>query len=114
MIDLFLVCALGLSTPSFKPTVAYENARFTEADRTFFRMMKSMVPDHGEGQKMILLNHVDIRQANRVRPGGFAMVRGPFGLVNEYFRNRHWELVPFMWREYQIYRKPNRGMGGAA
>jgi hypothetical protein len=78
---------------------------FTEADKAFFRMLKAMVPE-GEGPKILFIPYTAMHKSYNVRPGGFVLVSGPYDLVTTYFKYRHWERLPFMFRERHIYRKP--------
>jgi hypothetical protein len=79
---------------------------FTPADKAFLKGLQSMVPDSGEGPKMLLLEARELAKAYQLRPGGFALVRGDYSLVEAYFRYRGWERLPFLWRDRHIYRKP--------
>jgi hypothetical protein len=83
-----------------------ERPLFTEADKTLFKLLKSMVPDEGEGPKLLMIDHPNLAKAYQVRPGGFVMVKGPYEVVETYFRFRRWELLPFLYRDRRIYRKP--------
>jgi hypothetical protein len=52
------------------------------------------------------VNHPVYGKANNLRPGGFALVMGPYADVAAYFKNRHWERLPFVFQGRHIYRKP--------
>lgn len=79
---------------------------FSEADKAFFRWLRSMTPDDTQGPRMLFIHHSDMARAYRVRPGGFVLVYGPYKTVHEYFHPRHWERLPFTFKERHIYRKP--------
>lgn len=103
--ELFLTCVLAL-----RPSISIQADTYTQADRAFFQMMRAMSPS---GEFRIVEYGKHQRSVMELSPGGFLLIRGPYGAIREYFRNREWEMLPFYWRDHQIWRKPVRGLGSS-
>lgn len=90
-----------------RPIVSMKHP-FDEADRQVFKMFKAWCPEEGEGQKLMFVDYPNLKRSYGLRPGGFALVKGPFDLVYHYFHGHHWELLPFWYHDRQVWRKPMR------
>ncbi len=99
-----------------KPVASFRR-EFSEADQAFFRFLGAMGPDHQDSIVIIdaPYNEKDLLHGVWwLQPGGFLLVNGDFGQAMKYFKPRHWERLPFLWRDYQIYRKPLRRLEASA
>jgi hypothetical protein len=102
----------GVECSALSPRpVASFHRDYTEADQALFRFLRATIQSPGENDIVILAQPFDyhdlVWRMAKTSHGGFLLVEiGEYlGFSNHLKRNR-WELMPFHWREFWMYRKP--------
>lgn len=91
-----------------KPVVSFRQG-FSEADQAFFRFLGAMGPEHPDRILILEAPYTEedlLKGLWWLQPGGFLLVNDAFGVAMKYFKPRNWERLPFLWKDYSIYRKP--------
>lgn len=110
MKELFLICALSVQPVSFNHEPPTES-KFNEADQAFYRFLHACSQSYGKNDIVVMsapFDYVDFKMAmEKLAPGGFLVIE-----IGEWLGFRlalqvaHYERLPFMWRSYDVYRKP--------
>lgn len=104
---LLLLFATQALSP--KP-LSFKEPEFTQADETFFRFLRECVPTPGPDDIVMVSDPYDwddlFSAMRRMTPGAFIFVENNDPQV--YRIMKHWKFsrMPFMWKTYEIYRKP--------
>lgn len=113
--------SLGLATSLFAETaqqalapksVFFGKNKLSRADETMFRMFRELAG--GEGGVRVMPKEYDFTGLREMMAGvpakGFLFidVRKKAG-IRMLLQREGWEMLPFMWRTYHIYRKPLEG-----
>jgi hypothetical protein len=117
-----LILSSCVSTPQKLPLIDYSSALsprpvasfhkdFTEADQALFRFLRAMLPTPGENDIVVLAQPFDyhdlVWRMAKTSPGGFLLVEiGEYLGFSNHLKRKGWELMPFHWREFWMYRKP--------
>lgn len=104
--ELFLIAALSVAPVSFN-----RHADFTQADQTFFRFLRACCPEV-KGDEIVVMSmpfdYLTLKMGmERLAPGGFLLIEiGEWLGFRLHLQMSHYELLPFYWRTYSVYRKP--------
>jgi len=103
MKELFLIAALA-TQPLFAPH------EYNQADRSLFTMLEQYAWKHNSISLLSKgYDRVDLKMfMDRLTPGGFLFIELN-GQAMKFLRRRNFELMPFIWRSYSIYRKSMNG-----
>jgi len=101
---LFLTCALSLSC------AAGWNPPLTHSDKAFHRFIANLTPSETMNDVLFIpkpwvWNEV-VHDLINLSPGGFVFIEGRLFELMPWFRDHRWERLPFMWRNFHIFRKP--------
>lgn len=104
MKELFLVAALSLSPVSFKKPA------HTEADEAFYRFLRECMPSPGKDDIVMVFDPLDwdelFHAMRKLMPGGFIFVENSDPQVYRIMKNWKFQRLPFLWRQFEVYRKP--------
>lgn len=105
IVELFLSCALALpAATDFKPTLSH-------ADLVVIGFAVRMTQSKTMADVLFIKkpwwdwSEVRIKLVN-LPYGGFAFIQGRQFHFHKWFIDHGWMHMPFMWRDYHIYKKP--------
>lgn len=117
MNELFLIAALSVTGVSFQHSKTHE-PMFTQADESFFRFLRECMPEPGHDDILFVHDPLDYEDLfyymRKLLPGGFLFIENNDPAVYRIMKNHHYQRLPFLWRTYEIYRRPVRNMEASA
>lgn len=102
--EAFLACALAMApVGGWRPPLG-------DADHTVMRCLRAMT----EQELVFIHRDATWQEFNQIiwhaPKGSFILIARSYASLKAYFNGRDYELLPFMWRDYMIYRKRGREM----
>jgi hypothetical protein len=92
-----------------RPVASFHQG-YSDPDQAFFRMLESMIPHPGPHDIVIVQDHFSLDQLvdgmRKVTPGGFLFVMNFDVRVYRIMKRVGWNRLPFMWSDFEIYRRP--------
>lgn len=104
--EAFLLCALAVPATTWKPPL-------TEADLILHEFMARMTQSRTSEEVLFIKSPWQwervVKELMTLAPGGFALIQGRQWRFHDYFKDHGWMHMPFMWRDFHVYKKPLYG-----